>query len=419
MTQRDFFVAAKFHRVLRGVGDTPGFIRKIDLPERETAALRSARDDIRECIRAAFRSVADRAPLQKRFLFEDASPAFRTDEFLRGLRPTPRFRGQGSYSYKTLNDPVPDHTPPQQVDLDDGVFLPTSFMNQGERPALAAKAYFKVIEEALEPLCKERGWTLSREKSSCVRVVINAKTHVDLPLYAIPDEDYANVELLEKSLHSRGMFTMDSAEFADESYRNLPDDHIMLARRDGGWIKSDPRKLHDWFQGAVAKHGPHLRHVCRYLKAWRDHEWEEPEDGISSITLMTMAVRAFDENRTRLDSSREDEALLAVAERMPALLAVTIKNPVVPDPEANLDKDWSTETRRGFIVAAEMLRDDLRAATAATKADAVISRLQGCLGGRVPSDPTLVEIVPTEEARILAQPRAAVPLAPVVRTTSG
>jgi hypothetical protein len=193
----------------------------------------------------------------------------------------------------------------------------------------------------------------------------------------------------------------------------------MLARRDGVWIKSDPRKLHDWFQGAVAKHGPHLRHVCRYLKAWRDHEWKEPEDGISSITLMTMAVRAFDENRTRLDSSREDEALLAVAERLPALLEVTIKNPVVPDPEANLDKDWSAETRREFIVAAERLRDELLAATAATRADAVISRLRGCLGGRVPADPALVEIVPTEEARILAQPRAAVPLAPVVRTTSG
>lgn len=412
-------MAVRFHRVLRGVGDTPGFLRNITLPDREETALTKARDEIRECVRTAFRSVADCPPVLKRFLFEDASPAFRTEEFLRDLRPTPRFRGQGSYSYKTLNDPVPDHTPPQQVDLDDGVFLPTSFMNQGERPALAAKAYFKVIEDALEPLCKARGWTLSREKPSCVRVVINAKTHIDLPLYAIPDEDYANVELLEKSLQSRGMFTMDSAEFAEAAYRTLPEDHIMLARRDGGWIKSDPRKLHDWFQNAVSKHGPHLRHVCRYLKAWRDHEWEQPEDGISSITLMAMAVRAFDENRTRLDSSREDDALLAVAERMPALLAFTIKNPVVPDPEANLDKDWSTETRRGFIVAAELLRDDLRAAMAATKVDAVISRLQVRLGGRVPADPALVEIVPTEEARILAQPRAAVPLAPVVRTTSG
>jgi hypothetical protein len=412
-------VAARFHRVLKGVGDTPGFIRRIDLPEDEEADLRSARDDIRECIRGAFRDVADRSPLMKRFLVEDAPPVYRTDGFLNDLRPTPRFRGQGSYSYKTLNDPVPDHTPPQQVDLDDGVFLPTSFMNQGERPALAAKGYFKVIEDALAPLCTARGWKLCRDKPSCVRVVLDEKTHIDLPLYAIPDEDYATVELLEKSLHSRGLFTMDSAEFAEESYRGLPEDHIMLALRNGDWIRSDPRKLHDWFQGAVAKHGPHLRHVCRYLKAWRDFEWMEPEDSISSIALMAMAVRVFDENRQRLDSSREDEALLTVAERMPALLGTTIKNPVLPDHESRLDKDWTPEMRAGFIDAARRLRDDLLAARDATKADAVIARLQSCLGDRVPTDHSLVEIAPPEEASILAKPRVFVPLAPAGRTTSG
>ena len=412
-------MAAKFHRVLKGAGNTLGFIRRIDLPENEEAALRSARDEIRECIRTAFRAVADRAPLMKRFLVEDAPLDYRTEDFLQNLRPTPRFRGQGSYSYKTLNDPVPDHSPPQQVDLDDGVFLPTSFMNQGERPALAAKAYFKVIEDALVPLCTARDWRLCRDKPSCVRVVLDAKTHVDLPLYAIPDEDYATVELLEKSLHSRGIFTMESAEFADDSYRSLPEDHIMLALRNGEWIRSDPRKLHDWFQGAVAKHGPHLRHVCRYLKAWRDHAWMEPEDGISSITLMVMAVRAFDENRRRLDSSREDEALLTVTERMPALLGTTIKNPVLPDHESRLDKDWTPETRAEFIAAAERLHNDLQAARDATRADAVIARLQRCLGGRVPTDPALVEVTPTEEASILAQPRVFVPLASSGRTTSG
>lgn len=412
-------MAARFHHLLIGTASIPGFIRRIDLPADEEAVLRSARDEIRECIRAAFRSVADRAPFTKRFLVEDAPAIYRTDGFLRDMRPSPRFRGQGSYSYKTLNDPVPDHTPPQQVDLDDGVFLPTSFMNQGDRPTLAAKAYFKVIEDALAPLCKARGWTLCRDKPSCVRVVLDAKTHVDLPLYAIPDEDYATAELLEKSLTSRGMFTMDSAEFADASYRGLPDDHIMLALRGGEWIRSDPRKLHDWFQGSVAKHGLHLRHVCRYLKAWRDFEWMEPEDGISSIALMAIAVRAFDENRQRLDSSREDEALFTVAERMPALLSTTIKNPVLPDHEYRLDKDWTLEMRAIFIAAAKRLHNDLQAARCATRADAVITRLQGCLGDRVPTDVSLVEIAPTEEESILTMPRVIVPLTSVGRTTSG
>jgi len=414
-------VVAKFHRVLKGVGDTLGFIKRIDLPDDEEAALRSARDEIRGCIQAAFRAVADRPVLMKRFLVEDAPPIYRTDDFLRGLRPTPRFRGQGSYSYKTLNDPVPAHTPPQQVDLDDGVFLPTSFLSQGERPALAAKAYFKVIEEALAPLCQARGWTLFGEKPSCVRVLLDAKIHIDLPLYAIPDEDYETVELMEKALHSRGLFAMDSAEFADRSYESLPEDHIMLAKRDGKWIRSDPRKLHDWFQAAVARHnGPHLRHVCRYLKAWRDFTWKEPEEGISSITLMAVAVRAFDENRRQLDANREDDALLTVVERMPALLSVTIKNPVLPDDDAaRLDKDWTPEMRSGFVVAAERLRDDLLAAKTATRPDAVIARLQNCFGGRIPNSPALVEIVPTEEVSILSQPRIFVPLAPAGRTTSG
>ena len=412
-------MAARFHRVLQGGGDTLGFIQRINLPEGEDAALRAARDDMRECIRAAFRAVADRKPLMKRFLVEDAPANFRTEDFLRGLRPTPRFRGQGSYYYKTLNDPVPDHTPPQQVDLDYGVFLPTSFISQDERPALAAKAYFKVIEDALASLCAERGWTLCHDKLSCVRVLLNNKTHIDLPLYAIPDEDYASVELLEKSLRSKGVFTMDSSEFAEAAYRQLPEDHIMLAQRDGRWVRSDPRKLHDWFEGAVRKHGPHLRHVCRYLKAWRDFKWKRPEAGISSITLMAIAVRVFDENRQRLDSSREDDALLAVAERMPALLGTTVHNPVLPDFESRLDKDWTSETRAGFVAAAKGLRDELQAAQNATRADVVITRLKGCLGERIPADPSLVEITPTEEASILARPRTIVPLAAAGRTTSG
>jgi hypothetical protein len=352
----------------------------------------------------------------KRFLVEDAPAAYRSEEFLKGLTPAPRFRGQGSYSYKTLNDPVPEHTPPQQIDIDDGVFLPTSFLSQGGRPVLAARSYFKVVEDALRPLCEARGWTLCSNKPSCVRVLLNAKAHTDLALYAIPDDEYAKVELLEKVLRDKGLFA-DSAELAEPAYRNLPDDQIMLARRDGTWLPSDPRKLGDWFQDAVNRHGAHLRHVSRYLKAWRDFEWKDPEAGISSITLMAMTVRCFDENRQRLDANREDDALLAVAERMPVLLRSSIQNPVLP--ELRLDSEWSEEARRGFVAAADRLCEHLRLAQSATRTDAVISRLKTCLGARIPSDSDLVEVVAAEEERILAQPRTYVAAQPVGRTTSG
>jgi hypothetical protein len=305
------------------------------------------------------------------------------------------------------------------VDIDDGVFLPTSFINE-ERPVFAAKAYFLVVEDALRPLCRTKGWTLcdgAQAKDSCVRVLVTEKIHIDLPLYAIPDEDYVNVEKLEKSLNARGLF-LESVEFAADAYQQIPEDHIMLAKRNGEWQRSDPRKLARWFEDAVRRHqGPHLRHVCRYLKAWRDFTWKDPKDGIPSIALMAFAVRAFDESRTRLDSNREDEALIAVAERMPDYLKVPVKNPVVDG--KFLDKAWTPEKRAALVRAAEVFRDHLKAASNATRADATLSRLTDCLGERVPDDLDLVQVSPSEERAILSQPAQRVAAPVVGRHTSG
>lgn len=409
-------MATRFHRLLKGTDLKRGFLDNIRLKETEEALLRSARDDIRARISGAFRRVGDETALRKSFLVERTlPPVYRSEAFLAQFRPSPKFREQGSHAYHTLNDPVPEHTPPQQVDLDDGVFLPTSFVNS-ERPALAAKAYFQIIEDALEPLCAEKGWTLCRDKSSCVRVLVNAKIHIDLPLYALPDEDYEKAAEFAKAMHGQRL-TEATAAFSEDEYRSLPEDHIMLAQRDGSWRRSDPRKLGDWFQDAVRRHGPHLRHVCRYLKAWRDFEWMEPEDGISSITLMSFAVQTFDENRRTLDSSREDDALLAVAQRMPDLLKARVRNPVVKG--EYLDDGWSAEKRAAFVARAEVLKADLEAAADATRADAAVARLRARLGGRVPSDAELVDVLPSQEAAILAQPRVFAPAPRVGRSVSG
>ena len=120
------------------------------------------------------------------------------------LRLRPRFRMQGSGAYHTLNDPA--HKPPQEVDFDDGVFLPTSFVNGGGmvEPLLAAKGYFIVVENILAPLCEDNGWKLIATKPTCVRVRVDNHAHIDLPLYAIPDEQF--VELVEAN--ARIMKTM-------------------------------------------------------------------------------------------------------------------------------------------------------------------------------------------------------------------
>ena len=408
-------MATKFHRVLLGTELKRGFLQSIELSKSEEAVLRGARDAIRHQLTLAFGQVSAQLPIQKRFLVEGAPPLFRTDEFLQQLRPVPRFREQGSHAYRTLNDPVPAHTPPQQIDLDDGMFLPTSFVNE-ERPAIAAKAYFRVVEEALRPLCRVRGWTLCDDKPSCVRVLVSDKIHIDLPLYALPDNDYVEAEKLEKALESQGLREA-SAEFAQDAYASLPEDHIMLAKRDGSWLPSDPRKLSRWFQDAVNRHGPHLRHACRYLKAWRDFSWIDPDAGISSIILMAVTVKAFDESPARLDSGSEDGALLAVTARMPELLNADIPNPVIP--ELLLDGEWTRQQRKEFVEAAQAFHGNLAAAKGANSGNDALAWLTASLGDRVPTDPSLVEVLPSEEAAILSQPRRYVPAPSVGRSVSG
>src|SRR5205085_2773416 len=109
---------------------------------------------------------------------------------------------------------------------------------------------------------------------SCVRIRISDEAHIDLALYAIPDLEFGR--LVEKAALAESTFARD--EFRREMqeaialdqavYANLRSDQIMLAHREEGWKPSDPRKLEDWFTGAVKKFGDQLRRVSRYLKGW-------------------------------------------------------------------------------------------------------------------------------------------------------
>ena len=406
-------MALNLHRLLHGTSTLPGFLGNICVPDGDQAVMREARDAIRAELKARFRAISDSDPLAKAFIVESSLRYSFANEDLRQLRLTPKFRSQGSYVYATLNDPVPDHVPPQQVDLDDGVFLPTSFVNQ-EQPVIAAKAYFDAVESALAELCKRRGWTLNKEKSSCVRIHVGPKIHIDLPLYAIPDEDFERIEMMSKSSGLRTM-AMESAVLLEAEYEAVPDDHIMLAEREGTWRKSDPRALERWFIAAIKRHSEALRHVCRYLKAWRDMQWKDPLDGIPSITLMAIAVNAFDAAGPRPSSDREDRALLKVATAMPAALGSTIANPVV-DGET-LDGGWSKARRADYVLRARALAACLEAAMGGSSPDAAIVRMQDCLGERIPDQPSLVQ--PDGEASLLASPRLYVPAPAVGRSVSG
>jgi (2Fe-2S) ferredoxin len=91
--------------------------------------------------------------------------------------PQPKFRLQGSFAYHTVNDC--QGSPPKHIDQDDGLFLPIGFLsaNGNARPGIASKAYFKLVEDALRPLCARNGWILNpgRAKDTCVRIQITPR----------------------------------------------------------------------------------------------------------------------------------------------------------------------------------------------------------------------------------------------------
>ena len=136
---------------------------------------------------------------------------------------------------------------------------------------MASALFFEATEAALAPLVKDKKiWRMS-PKPTCIRIEISDFAHIDIPLYAIPDEDFV---LLKESMEARGYaaltYAMDSAK---DRWTALPTDHVLLAHREEDWIKSDPRAMKEWFVQAVEDHGPQLRRVVRYLKAFRDKTW--------------------------------------------------------------------------------------------------------------------------------------------------
>lgn len=390
-----------------------GYLKALNLDENQKRLLRAARDGIRQSLREGMPQWQGLAKAQS--LVES-----RRKDCASQLTPLrPRFRMQGSATYHTLNDPA--HKPPQEVDYDDGVFLPTSFVNGGGtvQPLLAAKGYFYVVESILKPLCERNGWTLIKAKQTCVRVQINDEAHIDLPLYAIPDEDFVEItEASPEANFAKGVAWADSdIELAEQVYKNLHGNRIMLARRGKGWIESDPRKLEDWFTGAIQEHDEVVRRTCRYLKGWRDYQWSKG-GGPSSITLMACVVTVFDELNGTLPENRDDLALQAVANRLEELFSHPIANPVLSD--KNLDESWSSGERLDFKSHAALLKAMIDGVLNSTfHRQIALSKIREKFGERIPKDEFLIDI-DSEERKVLAFEPATIAAPPfVLRTTSG
>ncbi|MEA3013196.1 MAG: cyclic synthase [Sphingomonadales bacterium] len=370
-----------------------GYLGSLQVVQSDHHKLASAREIIRDTLRDAFRnweSFVSRVELLDQAL---AKAGVSPDVPVR--LPIPKFRIQGSFDYHTANDC--QHPPAQQLDMDDGMFLPQAFIFVGgkARPALASHAYFALVERALRPVCERHGWILNPTvpaKGSCVRVEISSRLHIDLPLYAIRDSAFDQlVEFAAASSLRKASEIRDSVELDEGVYRDLADSEIILAHREKGWIQSDPRKLSRWFSAAVDTYGPMVRDLSRALKGLRDARWLQSDLG--SICIMAAVVSAL-EQIDEIDPARFDIALVKVGNEVARLMAYPIENPVFPgQADKNLCAGWSPNFRAQiqtlFDTASRKLESAMNDSYVKSLA---IARAREAYGQRVPDDESLITI---------------------------
>lgn len=368
-------------------GNQLGFVDKLELSPAEKDYIATAKNDVRNCLKVGI-------------------PRVLSNQGFEGEVPDPRFFTQGSWAYKTLNSPAQT---PQQSDVDDGAYLPLSFVAQTSRPSVASSIFFAAAEAALAPLVAAKSWQLITDKPTCIRIVIGPRAHIDIPLYAIPDKEFETLAKAAFNYGHKGIVEAMRAKAEKDAWTALPRNSVLLAHREVNWMASDPRPVKEWFVNEVAAKGEQLRRVVRYLKAFRDWRWSS--GGPSSILLMAAACPHF-EKRDR----RDDLALLDVVAKIPKTLRNGVVNPV--DMKESLTERLGAEKVEEAARIFEELEKSLRGAVNAGSASQACIWMVGQFGPRFPNEPSRV-VVTSVAATVAAAPAVAGPSELVGRTKAG
>ena len=306
--------------------------------------------------------------------------------------PKVKFLTQGSCAYGTLNAPA--HVPPQRMDMDDGIYFPMSILATAERPNVPPALLLDGMESLLRDLERQEGWQM-QPMPSCCRMVIGADKHIDLPLYVMPDREMGDLDSREGPLmfaKAEQRFENFYREFAIPLYPELISGKVLLAHRDG-WVDSDPRKIIDWVAAQRERHGAKFINICRYLKAWRDHQWKE-KSKLSSIAIMSIVADAFAADEFRR-SNNEGEWLLWAAQHIPECLNSGVDDPAHPgDASKRLDAKISDREKMDIRHRAGNLALDLDYVLHGDNVDPneACERLRRHFGNRFPDNGKLISL---------------------------
>ncbi|WP_116828020.1 CBASS cGAMP synthase [Pseudomonas syringae] len=364
-------------------------LQALELTLGQKLLISSAKEDVRACLRSGV-------------------PRVLREQGYEGAVPKPRFFTQGSWAYKTLNSPA--HMPPQQSDVDDGAYLPISFLKGTKRPSAASTIFFAAAEAALAELVESRkseGWKLVTDKPTCIRIEISNTAHIDIPLYSIPDDEYVTLEKAAVKYGYDSLLDAVNTRKAD-NWTSLPTDEVLLAHRKENWVMSDPRPVKDWFVDQVEGQ-EQLRRVVRYLKAFRDWQWKTK--GPSSILLMAAAAPLY----VKMDR-RDDMALLEVLKSLPAALRAGVSNPV--DDEESLTGRMTDDEVEDAARKFEDFERHLNGAVHGKDSVTACGWMIKMFGPRFPNEPDRIKSV-SVAATVAAVPAQSAATELVGRTKAG
>jgi hypothetical protein len=394
---------ANANALFQGLQREASFHKRITISagDVEDVLLRSARRKLRDAIRARFAKFSEimKSETASRLLFEGRGVQFRNAMKNHPLT-TVRFLTQGSFAYQLLVRPA---KPEQEIDLDDGVYVPMPFI--AGRPAVSSKGLFELIETAIADVVKTHGWAFE-QKDTCVRVCIGHGAHIDLPVYAVESEEFERVkdfleeEVATRNADWRGFDLVNASELG----RRVEAANVLLAHRQKDWEPSDPKEFADWFVAQLDLYGPTLRRVVRYLKAWRDERWIDGD--LKSMALMILCVSAFQEIGKRPADDRDDLIVLEVARLLPQ--KIREGSICWREDKGYLDDDWSLETRDEIVAAAVAFKHFLESALVNNGVpELVVKHLRSAFGTRFPNAPESVQIGAASKVSMV---RAAAPV---------
>lgn len=295
------------------------------------------------------------------------------------------------------------------MDFDYGVYLPVRAFegfNPNAGASEQAKNYFEQVESMMKDLCCQHNWRLDTSApSSCIRIKIKSNAHMDIPLYAVPDDMFDDLEErneLQLSLDSAtpinesfdvGFYDWVLEDygfrsFAEESLMDKNIEMIHMAKRDGEWKESDCELIRKWFAdklSSLPNKGQQLRAICRYLKAWRDWQFADKSFQPSSILLMIIACKHY-----QYHQSRDDLALLSVLEK----LSNDLRNKVSENIEGHKREDFNRMEEHERVQAsqyADKLYQSFIASLNNSDTTKVLNFITNEWGNRIPQDESLIE----------------------------